>query len=145
MSHPFRDGIAVAVVGILIGLGFAYAQGPKPSSYMPVVITEDFAATMAKMKAAKADVMKRQRDLLNARYDLADRPAAGVTMARGKPVQDGVRVKLPAGVSWDQLGQMTADDIKSRNAFPAGFLPLPHANHPETSRASTSTLTCRIT
>jgi len=131
MSHPFRDGIAIAVVGILIGLGFAYAQGPKPSSYMPVVITEDFAATMAKMKAAKADVMKRQRDLLNARYDLADRPAAGVTMARGKPVQDGVRVKLPAGVSWDQLGQMTADDIKARNLFPAGFLPLPHANHPE--------------
>ena len=131
MSHPFRDGIAIAVVGILIGLGFAYAQGPKPSSYMPVVITEDFAATMTKMKAAKADVMKRQRDLLNARYDLADRPAAGVTMARGKPVQDGVRVKLPAGVSWDQLGQTTADDIKSRNLFPAGFLPLPHANHPE--------------
>ncbi len=76
MRHALRDGIAIAVVGILIGLGFAYAQGPKSSSYMPVVITEDFAATMAKMKAAKADVMKRQRDLLNARYDLRDRQRA---------------------------------------------------------------------
>jgi hypothetical protein len=35
--------------------------------------------------------------LLNELYDLSDRPAAGVTMDRTKPVQDGVCVKLPAG------------------------------------------------
>ena len=39
--------------------------------------------------------MKRQQALLAERYDLANRPAPGVTMSRGKPVQDGVRVKLP--------------------------------------------------
>ena len=87
-------------------LGLAYAQTPKPSSYMPVVTTEDFAAVMARMKSAKADVMKRQRDLLNARYDLADRGAAGVTMFRGKPVQEGVRVKLSAGMTWPQLADL---------------------------------------
>ena len=32
---------------------------------------------MARMKAAKADVMKRQADLLAERYDLANRAARG--------------------------------------------------------------------
>lgn len=131
MKPAVRHGLTITAAVTLIGLGVAYAQAPKPSSYSPVVITEDFAATMAKMKAAKPDVMKRQRDLLDARYDLADRAASGVTMARGKPVQEGVRVKLPPGVSWQQLAAMTPDDIREKNAFPVGFLPLPHANHPE--------------
>jgi cytochrome c peroxidase len=133
MNHRLRHGIAIAAAGLLLGMGIAYAQAPppKPSSYMPVLITEDFATTMNKMKAAKADVMQRQRDLLSARYDLANRAASGVTMARNKPVQQGVRVKLPAGVTWQQLGAMTPEDIRDRNLFPAGFLPLPHANHPE--------------
>jgi hypothetical protein len=43
---------------------------------------------MARMKAAKAEVMKRQLDLLNDRYDLSNRPAAdGTQMSHGKPVQ----------------------------------------------------------
>jgi hypothetical protein len=37
-------------------------------------------------------------DVLNERSDLSDRPAQGVTMDRGKALQEGVRVKLPAGV-----------------------------------------------
>jgi hypothetical protein len=45
--------------------------------------------------------MKRQMDLLIARYDLGDRPGSGVTMSRGKAVQDDVRVRLPAGASWE--------------------------------------------
>ena len=132
MTRPLRSGFAIASIGVVLGLGLAYAQGPAPSSYMPVVISDDFATVMAKMKSAKPDIMKRQRDLLAARYDLANRAASGVMMSRGsKPVQEGVRVKLPAGVSWQQLAAMTPDDIRSRNLFPAGFLPLPHANHPE--------------
>jgi cytochrome c peroxidase len=52
-------------------------------------------------------------------------------MSRGKPVQEGVRVKLPAGVTWDQLAKTPPEQIKSRNLYPIGFLPLPHPNHPE--------------
>jgi hypothetical protein len=63
---------------------------------------------MARLKAEKAEVMRRQQSLLNERYDLADRAAAGVTMTRGKSVQDGVRVKLSRGMTWQQLGQMVA-------------------------------------
>ena len=103
----------------------------KNSSYMPVVDPEDFATIHARMSSAKAGVMKRQMDLLSERYDLSDRPASGVVMDRTKPVQEGVRVKLRSGVTWAQLASMTADEIRNKNLFPGGFLPLPHANHPE--------------
>src|SRR5450631_3726029 len=103
----------------------------KNSSYMPVVDTEDFATIHARMSSAKAGVMKRQMDLLSERYDLSNRPASGVVMDRTKPVQEGVRVKLRSGVTWAQLANMTADEIRNKNLFPGGFLPLPHANHPE--------------
>ena len=52
-------------------------------------------------------------------------------MDRSKPLQEGVRVKLPAGVTWAQLADMTSDQIRDKNLFPEGFLPLPHANQPE--------------
>lgn len=52
-------------------------------------------------------------------------------MPRGKPIQEGVRVKLPEGTTWDQLAAMGPDAIREKNLFPAGFLPLPHPNHPE--------------
>jgi cytochrome c peroxidase len=83
------------------------------------------------MKTAQPAVQKRQADLLAERYDLANRAAAGVTMSRGKPVQEGVRVKLPAGTSWTQLAGLNSNDIRERGLFPKGFLPLPHPNHPE--------------
>ena len=69
--------------------------------------------------------------LLEQRYDLRDRPAQGITMSRSKPLQQGVRVKLPAGVTWDQLARMSPEQIKERGLFPAGFEPLPHPNHSE--------------
>lgn len=87
------------------------------------------------MSAAKDDINKRQETLLEARYDLSDRPAPGVTMSRSKPLQQGVRVKLAQGITWDELAKLTPDQIKARDIFPAGFLPLPHPNHPEGGNA----------
>jgi cytochrome c peroxidase len=52
-------------------------------------------------------------------------------MTKGKAVQSGVRAKLKSGVTWERLGQMTPEQIHAPDAFPAGFLPLPHPNHPE--------------
>lgn len=98
---------------------------------MPVVITEPFDSIMARWVAAKPEIMKRQMDLLNSRYDLSDRPAKGVTMSRGKPIQEGVRVKLPAGMTWEKLAEVTPEDIREKDVFPPGFFPLPHPNHPE--------------
>ena len=119
-------------VGILAVFTVSNAQDTgKKSSYSPVVVTEDFSTTMARMKAAKSAVMQRQLALLAERYDLSDRPAKGVTMSRGKPIQGGVRVKLTQGMTWDKLAAMTPEEIREKNLFPAGFLPLPHPNHAE--------------
>jgi cytochrome c peroxidase len=109
------------------------AEKPKdpPSSFSPVVPKEPFDATMKRMSAAKDEVNKRHQTLLGERYDLADKPAQGVTMTKGKPVQGGARAKLKGGLTWDRLGQMTPEQIREQDAFPAGFLPLPHPNHPE--------------
>ena len=127
--------VGLLVIGVAMGSIGARAQtGPKPdpstSSYLPV-IEEDFGAVMMRMSGAKAAIMKRQMDLLSARYDLSDRRGSGVTMSRGKPVQDGVRVKLPAGTTWDALAKMSPEEIRDKGLYPAGFMPLPHPNHPE--------------
>lgn len=123
---------------IVIGSGLIALVGraqqtasPPPSSYSPVVAKESFEQTMTRMSAAKAEIMERQKTLLEERYDLADRPARGVTMSRGKPVQEGVRIRLPDGITWQQLGAMSPQEIREKGLWPAGFYPLPHPNHPE--------------
>ncbi|WP_459947594.1 cytochrome B6 [Desulfocastanea catecholica] len=112
--------------------GMAYSQEPAKSSYSPVVIKEQFPDVVKLMKSAKPEVMQRQTALLNERYDLSDRPAKGVEMSGGKkPVQEGVRVKLPDGVTWATLAEMTPQEIREKDLWPAGLFPLPHPNHPE--------------
>jgi cytochrome c peroxidase len=106
-------------------------NGATPSSYAPVDIHESFSKIMSRMAAAKPEIMKRHMALLEQRYDLTDRPAQGAVMSKGKRLQEGVRVKLPGGVTWDQLARLTPEQIKDRDLFPAGFQPLPHPNHPE--------------
>ncbi len=122
--------IACCCVLILAGVIGAETAN-KSSSYSPVVITEPFDSVMTRMKAAKPEIMKRQMDLLHSRYDLGDRPAKGVTMSRGKAIQEGVRAKLPEGITWEKLATMSPEEIKEKGVFPAGFFPLPHPNHPE--------------
>jgi cytochrome c peroxidase len=123
-------GIALAVL-VSCPTG-AVCQEPRPSSYSPVVITEPFETIQKRMEAAKPQVMERQMQLLQQRYDLSDRPARGVAMSRGKAVQGGVRAKLPDGLdSWQELAAMTPEEIRSKGLWPKGIFPLPHPNHPE--------------
>jgi cytochrome c peroxidase len=126
-------GLAMAALLTIVMSISTFAQPPLrgESSYSPVAIKENFESIMARMKAAKPEVMKRQMDLLNERYDLGNRPAQGVTMSRGKPIQEGVRVKLPPGMTWERLAAMSPEEIREKGLFPAGFFPLPHPNHPE--------------
>jgi cytochrome c peroxidase len=123
-----------ALLGVL-SLSFAFhaahAQDQGKTSYMKLDITESFASIMARMKSAKPAIEKRQSDLLSERYDLSNRPASGVMMERDKPLQEGVRVKLPEGMNWEKLASMSPEEIRDKNLFPKGFYPLPHPNHPE--------------
>jgi len=105
--------------------------GQQKSSYAPVVPKEELSATMSRMKTEKPAVMKRQMDLLQERYDLRNDPAPDVTMARGKPVQRGIRVKLPPVTSWEKPAALTPEEIRGGDLLPPCFLPLPHPNHPE--------------
>ena len=90
---------------------------------------EDFPTLVKRLQKDKPEFAKRQQDLLTERYDMANRPVRGITMSGGKAVQEGVRVRLSKDTSWDKLANMTPDDIKNRNLWPAGFLPLPHPHH----------------
>ena len=122
---------AIFVVGVA---SFAFLCAPgggadetRPSSYSPVVIREDFEKTVARMEAAKLQLIERQTALLHDRYDLSDKPFKDVTMSRGKSVQGGVRVKLPKGVeSWTDLEAMSPEQIRQKAVWPKRFLPLPH-------------------
>jgi hypothetical protein len=93
----------------------ASADPLPPSATYRNLPTLPFDTVKANDEAAKPKVMQRQRDLLNQRYDLADRPQPGVVMSGGrKPVQGGVRVKLPAGVTWESLATVSTEEIRPK-------------------------------
>jgi cytochrome c peroxidase len=118
---------------ILLALPFSLSafSDPLPPdlTYRPLP-TLPFSRVKAADEAQKAAVMQRQSGLLNERYDLSDRAMQSVMMSGGrKPVQQGVRVKLAAGVAWDALAGMLPDEIRQKGLLPPGFLPLPHVKH----------------
>ena len=123
--------VSVFVICFTAVVDYAQEEMTMKSSYLPVDINERFASIMARLSAEKPEVMKRQLDLLNERYDLSNRPVQGITMTRGKPIQEGVRVKLPAYTTWEELSAMSPEEIRERDLFPAGFFPLPHPKQQE--------------
>ena len=134
LSKSKLSWMLLTAAAALVSLAVAHAQQEPQrgaTSYMPVDIKEPFAAVMTRMKAAQPAIQKRQADLLAERYDLANRAAPGVTMSRGKPVQEGVRVKLPRGRPGTSSPALTPAEIRDKDLFPKGFFPLPHPNHPE--------------
>src|SRR5438477_12883193 len=125
-----------ATIRLLLGVG-ATATGfagliaaadplPPSATYRPLP-TLPFDAVKANDEAEKPRVMQDQQTVLNQRYDLSNNPIPGVMMSGGrKPVQGGVRVKLPAAVTWDMLARTRPDEIRPRGLLPPGFMPLPH-------------------
>lgn len=135
MSRFSGTALPLAAASLVGGVSFfalVAVSDPLPAdlSYRPLP-TKPFSAVKAEDEARKAEVMRRQSDLLNQRYDLSNKPTPHVTMSGGKkPVQAGVRVKLPAGQSWDGLAKTSPDQIREKGLFPAGFTPLPHVRQP---------------
>lgn len=104
-------------------------QSDDAETYLPVVVDQDFQTIYEQDAAQKERFMQRQQNLLQSRYDLSDNPSHVRMSAGRKAVQQGVRVKLPEGVTWQQLAAMTPAEIRDRNLFPMGFRPLPHSKH----------------
>ena len=120
------------VVTAAITFSVAAVSDPLPPdlTYRPLP-TLPFSAVRAEDEAQKAAVMDRQAALLATRYDLSDNPIPGVFMSGGlKPVQGGVRVRLPDGITWDGLAEMPPSAIRDQGLLPAGFMPLPHVKQP---------------
>ena len=131
--HPsWLLGVVIMVAVPLLAM--AAGQGAMPigkSSYAPVALEEDFDVVVSRMSRAKPAIQKKHQELLELRYDLSNRPTSGIKMSRGKPVQEGVRVKLSSVVTWDELSAMTPEEIRGKGLWPEGFYPLPHPNHAE--------------
>jgi hypothetical protein len=128
MTRVFRQTAKAGALaaGLALFAFSAFSQVPKevdpnPKTYMKVVIEESFQSMMEKDVAQKAEVMKRQMELLERRYDLSDRPSKVMMSAGRKPIQEGVRVKLPEGLTWETLAAMPPEEIRKRS-FSRGFL-----------------------
>ena len=131
-SGKFLGSLSIGACLVFVAIvGLSYASDAVRSSYMPVVQDEPFDEMMARYVAMKDEVEARHQELLDKRYDLSDRPKQGVEMSGGKAVQEGVRVNLPDGVTWEQLGEMPPAEIKEQGLWPRGFMPLPHPHHEE--------------
>jgi hypothetical protein len=115
-----------------------YGKGPRGlTSFQPIAIDQPFATRMAQEVAARPGITREHQALLEERYDLADHAAQGITMEHGKPLQEGVRVKLQEGVTWERLASMTPAAIRDGGLWPKGFLPLPHPFHATRSSGRT--------
>ena len=120
MSVGARIGWLSAILSATALVGFALTAS---------AVDEDFTALTQRLQAEKPKFAQRQQALLAERYDLADRPAKFTTMSRGKRVQEGVRVKLPHGMTWEKLAALSPQEVREKQLWPAGFLPLPHPHH----------------
>jgi cytochrome c peroxidase len=137
MRNAIRLSWRIFCITPLLALGPAgrvWSQELKPeladqNTYLPVVIEKTFDEIIQTESAQRPDVMQAMRTLLDYRYELGDQPSQVMMSAGRKPVQEGVRVRLFEGTTWDMLNSMAPKEIKERNIFPAGFRPLPHPKH----------------
>ncbi|MER8390085.1 cytochrome B6 [Mesorhizobium sp. M0166] len=126
MRRVLNAGVPCALVVVAASLSALSDPLPPDLTYRPLP-ARPFSAVKADDEAQKPRVMARQKALLEARYDLSDRPMPGVKMSGGtKPVQEGVRVKLAKDQTWQGLAEMSPGEIRDRDLLPDGFLPLPH-------------------
>lgn len=116
---------------LALATGAVTAQESRPPVPDSASTLSAFEVNAQRMAAEKPAIMRKHLSLLESRYDLRDQAADEVRMARGKAVQSGVRVRLPDGLTWEKLAALSPAEIRQRDVWPAGFLPLPHPNHPE--------------
>ncbi|HET9575018.1 MAG TPA: hypothetical protein VFP04_01385, partial [Nitrospira sp.] len=84
------------------GVDFSYDVFGAPPGQDPQRLAHE---VMKKDIVDKPDVMKRHQKLLSERYDLSCRTEKALIMTNGKLQPIGPAVKLPSGISWEQLAQ----------------------------------------
>src|SRR4051812_43910166 len=86
-------------------------KGLVPSSYdqfSPVLQGKQTFEEMGERdRGGRADVMARQKKLLEERYALSVKVSDKVKMSRGKPIPVGSATSLPAETSWVDLDRLS--------------------------------------
>lgn len=67
---------------------------------------------MKKEMANKPKVMETQRQLLERRYHLEAKLDPEAKMSRGKPLPVGPTARLPKGMTWERLAELSSEEIK---------------------------------
>jgi hypothetical protein len=101
--------------------GFDFYRDPLGATRPGMTFDDFYRAGVAN----KPEVMATQRRLLESRYNLEPRLDPVVTMSRGKPIAVGPTARLPAGMTWEALAQLSPAEIRERDIFP--YKALPHA------------------
>lgn len=115
--------VVPAVVTVLTSQQAAVTSSDRPTNH-----TETFDQIKADRLAVKAARATAHAELLSSRYVLDARTDPAVRMSGGKPVPIGPTAKI-AGLTWEQLGALTPEQIRHRDLFP--YKPLPFADHAE--------------
>ncbi|MBX3304310.1 MAG: hypothetical protein KF693_19025 [Nitrospira sp.] len=102
-------------------LGFDFYRDPlgaeKPLQEPDEIMKKDIAN--------RSRVAEAQRKLLEQRYHLKPNFDPEAKMSRGKPLAVGPTARLPEGMTWDRLTELSSDEIKQRGLFPYPSLPHP--------------------
>jgi hypothetical protein len=104
-------------------LGFDFARDPF-NAKRPMQPAEEI---MKNDIAEKPKVTAAQQKLMEQRYDLKVRVDSSAKMSRGKPLPVGPTARLPKGLTWQGLAQMTSAEIRKPGAFP--YPSMPHPKH----------------
>lgn len=133
MRHRKKSYIALIATCFLAVAGTATTaicaqQGKVTSSYGPTNQDVTFEQIKESRMAVKATRAQEHKAMLDSRYDLSKNVSTGATMSGGKAIPAGPTAKLQ-GVSWDQLGKMSPEQVKEKGLFP--YKPLPFADHAE--------------
>ena len=86
---------------------------------------QDPAEIVKKESASKPKVMEAQRELLERRYNLDPKLDPEAKMSRGKPLAVGPTARLPQGMVWERLAELSPEEIKQQGIFPYPSLPHP--------------------
>ena len=99
--------------------------GPDVLKQEPTNASEPRLTAGGKPLPDRAEVHKKQQQYLAERFDLSGKTDPKVMMSGGrKPVPVGPTPRLAQGVTWDQLGKMSPDEMRKAKAFP--YTPLWH-------------------
>lgn len=99
--------------------------GRLGSSFGSPILPMPFDEWLSFNLERKPKLMRLVREYMASRYDFNGEVIAGHTMSGGKAIMKGPVSRLPEGVaSFDELAQLSPEEIRERDLFP--YLPLAH-------------------